>query len=95
MHACTNNPEQNSKHAAPKLILHPTEYYNKTITKLFGGNPRAGCYALAVTIFSLGIIRDFLYVFPFPPFPSPSLHFNYFTFTSPSLHFDHSTFTPR
>ncbi|KAF9740908.1 phospholipid methyltransferase [Paraphaeosphaeria minitans] len=38
-----------------------TEYYNKTITKLFGNNPRYGCYALAVTIFSLGILRDFLY----------------------------------
>lgn len=26
-----------------------------------GGNKRLGCYALAVTIFSLGIFRDFLY----------------------------------
>ncbi|EAT85434.1 hypothetical protein SNOG_06783 [Parastagonospora nodorum SN15] len=37
------------------------EYHNKVITKLFGGNPRLGCYALAVTIFSLGIFRDYLY----------------------------------
>ncbi|KAJ4354504.1 Phosphatidyl-N-methylethanolamine N-methyltransferase [Didymosphaeria variabile] len=42
------------------------KYYNKTITKLFGGNPRYGCYALAATIFSLGIVRDFLYVSPLP-----------------------------
>ena len=39
-----------------------TEYHNKIITKLFGGNSRLGCYALAVTIFSLGIFRDYLYV---------------------------------
>jgi phosphatidylethanolamine/phosphatidyl-N-methylethanolamine N-methyltransferase len=31
------------------------------ISRLFGGNKRYGCYALAVTIFSLGIFRDFLY----------------------------------
>nr|POE47881.1 phosphatidyl-n-methylethanolamine n-methyltransferase [Quercus suber] len=51
------------------IIFNPTfwniaaqnEYYNKTITKLAGGNPRYGCYALAVTIFSLGLIRDALY----------------------------------
>ncbi|KAF2430533.1 phospholipid methyltransferase [Tothia fuscella] len=36
------------------------EYHNKVITKLFG-SPRNGCYALAVTIFSIGIIRDALY----------------------------------
>ncbi|KAF2704528.1 phospholipid methyltransferase [Pleomassaria siparia CBS 279.74] len=38
-----------------------TEYHNKLITKLFGGNSLYGCYALAVTIFSLGIIRDHIY----------------------------------
>jgi len=43
-----------------KLIQQITEYHNKIITKAFGGNPRLGCYALAVTIFSLGIFRDFL-----------------------------------
>jgi methylene-fatty-acyl-phospholipid synthase len=36
------------------------EYKKKTITKLFGGNSLYGCYALAITIFSLGIIRDSL-----------------------------------
>ncbi|KAK8250267.1 phosphatidylethanolamine N-methyltransferase [Phyllosticta capitalensis] len=38
-----------------------SEYHNKTITRLFGGNARNGCYALAVTIFSLGIVRDYIY----------------------------------
>ncbi len=31
------------------------------MTKLAGGNSRYACYGLAVTIFSLGIFRDFLY----------------------------------
>ncbi|KAF2447861.1 phosphatidylethanolamine N-methyltransferase [Karstenula rhodostoma CBS 690.94] len=57
--------------SAATILFNPTfwniaaqsgqEYYNKTITKLFGNNPRYGCYGLAVTIFSLGILRDFLY----------------------------------
>lgn len=38
-----------------------SEYHNKTITKLAGGKPLYGCYALAVTIFSIGLIRDALY----------------------------------
>ncbi|CAG8443041.1 817_t:CDS:10 [Ambispora leptoticha] len=33
----------------------------KFITRLAGGDPFLGCYALAVTIFSLGIFRDYLY----------------------------------
>ncbi|CAG8950643.1 hypothetical protein HYFRA_00002852 [Hymenoscyphus fraxineus] len=37
------------------------EYHNKLLTKLAGGNSRNACYGLAVTIFSLGIFRDFLY----------------------------------
>ncbi|KAF2272600.1 phosphatidylethanolamine N-methyltransferase [Westerdykella ornata] len=55
--------------AAGSIVFNPTfwniaarqEYHNKAITKLFGGNSRLGCYALAVTIFSLGIIRDYIY----------------------------------
>jgi len=55
--------------AAGAIVFNPTfwniaarqEYHNKVITKLFGGNSRYGCYALAVTIFSLGIFRDSLY----------------------------------
>ncbi|TVY33678.1 Phosphatidyl-N-methylethanolamine N-methyltransferase, partial [Lachnellula subtilissima] len=37
------------------------EYHNKVLTKLAGGKSRYACYGLAVTIFSLGIFRDFLY----------------------------------
>ncbi|EMF16670.1 phospholipid methyltransferase [Sphaerulina musiva SO2202] len=55
--------------SAASIIFNPTfwnlaarsEYRNKTITKLAGGKPLYGCYALAVTIFSIGIIRDALY----------------------------------
>ena len=45
------------------------EYHNKTITRLFFGSPRLGCYFLAVCIFSAGIIRDHLYVAEFFSFP--------------------------
>ncbi|RKP15383.1 phospholipid methyltransferase-domain-containing protein [Piptocephalis cylindrospora] len=37
------------------------EYRTHIITRLAGGNARWGCYALAITIFSLGIFRDSLY----------------------------------
>ncbi|KAF2856241.1 phosphatidylethanolamine N-methyltransferase [Plenodomus tracheiphilus IPT5] len=55
--------------SAASILFNPTfwniaaqqEYHNKFLTKLAGGNPRLGCYALAVTIFSLGIFRDYLY----------------------------------
>jgi len=55
--------------AAGAIAFNPTfwnivarqEYHNKLITKLCGGNPLYGCYALAVTIFSLGIFRDTLF----------------------------------
>ncbi|KAF9455215.1 hypothetical protein BDZ94DRAFT_1278606, partial [Collybia nuda] len=33
-------------------------YRNKTITRIFGGNSRYGCYFLAVMIFSFGILQD-------------------------------------
>ncbi|KAF8063998.1 methylene-fatty-acyl-phospholipid synthase [Lyophyllum atratum] len=42
-------------------IVAQNEYRNKTITRLFGGSTRAGCYFLAVMIFSFGILRDSLY----------------------------------
>lgn len=41
----------------PSLV----EYRNKSMTKMFGG-PYNGTYVLAITIFSLGIIRDLMYV---------------------------------
>ncbi|PWN50306.1 putative OPI3-methylene-fatty-acyl-phospholipid synthase [Violaceomyces palustris] len=42
-------------------IVAQNEYHNKTITKLLGGRRYLGCYFLAVSIFSLGILRDHLY----------------------------------
>ena len=42
-------------------LTNSVEYRNKSLTKAFG-SPYLGCYALAVTIFSLGLIRDGLYV---------------------------------
>ncbi|KAI9790284.1 MAG: Phosphatidyl-N-methylethanolamine N-methyltransferase [Peltula sp. TS41687] len=54
--------------AAPspvKLTLcvppHAAEYRNKILTRAFGGNSRLACYALAATIFLLGVFRDLLY----------------------------------
>ena len=37
------------------------EHHNRTLTRLLGNRPYLGCYILAVTIFSLGILRDHLY----------------------------------
>ena len=39
----------------------PSEYHNKTLTKLFNGRSQTACYALAATIFGLGLVRDWLY----------------------------------
>jgi hypothetical protein len=39
-----------------------SEYHNKTITRIFGGNAHLGCYFLTVCIFSAGILRDHLCV---------------------------------
>lgn len=55
--------------AAAAIVFNPTfwniaartEYYHKTLTKLAGGSALYGCYALAITIFGLGIVRDALY----------------------------------
>ncbi|KAK5167991.1 Phosphatidyl-N-methylethanolamine N-methyltransferase [Saxophila tyrrhenica] len=38
-----------------------SEYHNKTLTRLAGGNALYGCYALAATIFCLGLVRDAIY----------------------------------
>lgn len=40
----------------------PLEYHNKTITRIFGGNTRYGCYFLALLIFTFGLFRDHLCV---------------------------------
>lgn len=42
-------------------IVARNEYRNKTMTRMFGGNARRGCYFLALLIFSFGILRDKLY----------------------------------
>ncbi|KAI1318550.1 methylene-fatty-acyl-phospholipid synthase [Xylariaceae sp. FL0255] len=42
-------------------IIARQEYHNKVLTKLFGGRSQTACYALAATIFSLGMVRDLLY----------------------------------
>ncbi|OZJ04141.1 hypothetical protein BZG36_02840 [Bifiguratus adelaidae] len=55
--------------AAGNIIFNPvfwniaarSEYRNKVLTKLAGGNAYYGCYCLAITIFLLGIGRDYLY----------------------------------
>ncbi|THH05680.1 hypothetical protein EW145_g4623 [Phellinidium pouzarii] len=42
-------------------IVARNEYHYKTITRIFGGNAKIGCYFLASMIFSLGILRDSLF----------------------------------
>ncbi|KAJ4140144.1 Phosphatidyl-N-methylethanolamine N-methyltransferase [Fusarium equiseti] len=54
-------------------IIARQEYHNKLLTKLFGGNSKAACYALAFTIFSLGMVRDLIYknaIFEQPTHPA-------------------------
>lgn len=56
--------------AAASIAFNPTfwnivaqnEYHNKTISRILNGNRYLGCYLLAATIFSLGILRDHLYM---------------------------------
>ncbi|KAK0742486.1 phospholipid methyltransferase-domain-containing protein [Apiosordaria backusii] len=42
-------------------IVARKEYRDRFLTRAFGGNAQRACYALAATIFSLGLLRDFLY----------------------------------
>lgn len=42
-------------------IVARNEYRNKTITKIFGGNAKNGCYFLAASIFFAGMLRDNLF----------------------------------
>lgn len=37
------------------------EYHTRILTKLARGNSRRACLYLAATIFSLGLLRDYLY----------------------------------
>ncbi|KAF7845728.1 hypothetical protein BT93_L0957 [Corymbia citriodora subsp. variegata] len=67
-------------------IVARSEYRNKTLTKLVGGNPRLGCYGLAVSIFSLGILRDHLYNVALDEQPkSDILHYGEFKLLSAIL----------
>ncbi|KAB5566645.1 phospholipid methyltransferase-domain-containing protein [Coniochaeta sp. 2T2.1] len=55
--------------SAASIAFNPTfwnivarrEYRTHFLTRIFGGNKQLACYALAATIFSLGLVRDFLY----------------------------------
>ncbi|KAI9669865.1 MAG: Phosphatidyl-N-methylethanolamine N-methyltransferase [Alyxoria varia] len=76
-----NTPAQ-KQNRQTKLTTHnplPTEYHNKTITRIFNNNPRLGCYALAATIFSLGILRDYIYAVALSHQPSSPLLTTYLT----------------
>jgi phosphatidylethanolamine N-methyltransferase len=42
-------------------IVARQEYHNKVLTNLFGGRSQTACYALAATIFGLGLVRDALF----------------------------------
>lgn len=57
-------------------IVARNEYHNKTLTRLFNGNSLRACYFLAITIFSLGILRDTLYerVLRTQPYSPPLYH---------------------
>ncbi|GAA5876457.1 hypothetical protein JCM1840_005544 [Sporobolomyces johnsonii] len=60
-------------------IVARQEYNHKILTKLAFGKPYWGCYALAVTIFSLGILRDHLYQTALSEQPThPLLHYTEF-----------------
>ena len=42
-------------------IVARQEYHNKVLTNLFGGRSYTACYALAATIFGLGLVRDWFF----------------------------------
>ena len=44
-----------------RSIVARREYHHKTLTRLSGNRPQAACYALAATIFGLGLVRDYLF----------------------------------
>lgn len=46
---------------SPRRPLPVAEHKHHTLTRLAFNNPYLGCYTLALTIFSLGILRDHLY----------------------------------
>ncbi|KAK4692619.1 hypothetical protein P7C71_g4621, partial [Lecanoromycetidae sp. Uapishka_2] len=59
--ARSGTPPSHSLLTSKQPLTATLEYHNKTLTRLANGNSLRGCYALAITIFSLGLIRDSLY----------------------------------
>lgn len=47
--------------ADPHTPVRLAEHKHHSLTKLAFGSPYLGCYALALTIFTLGLLRDHLY----------------------------------
>ncbi|GAA6032903.1 hypothetical protein JCM8097_000040 [Rhodosporidiobolus ruineniae] len=67
-------------------IVARQEYNNKLLTKLAFGKPYWGCYALAVTIFGLGILRDHLYQLALADQPThPALKYTEVKFLAAAL----------
>ncbi|KAH6617946.1 phospholipid methyltransferase-domain-containing protein [Chaetomium sp. MPI-SDFR-AT-0129] len=67
-------------------IVARREYRTKFLTRAFNGNRQAACYALAATIFSLGLLRDFLYERALRDQPShPALQGEYITYAAYAL----------
>lgn len=64
-----------ARNGEPSLRMHVeyfmncdiAEYRNKTITHIFGGDARFGCYFLAIMIFAFGMVRDGLCVVYYRP----------------------------
>jgi methylene-fatty-acyl-phospholipid synthase len=70
-HLLPIHPLRTSELLTDQLTTRKTEYRNKTITRLFGGNAHLGCYVLGACIFSAGIFRNYLHV---PRFLIPAFH---------------------
>lgn len=59
---CANLEEKQQCIMLTPSCYNSSEYHNKTITRIFGGNAYRGTYFLALMIFSFGVLRDHLYV---------------------------------
>ncbi|GAA6003042.1 bifunctional phosphatidyl-N-methylethanolamine N-methyltransferase/phosphatidyl-N-dimethylethanolamine N-methyltransferase [Rhodotorula paludigena] len=67
-------------------IVARQEYKNKILTKLAGGNRYLACYALGLSIFVLGIVRDHLYQKALADQPTePILRYTEFKFLAAGL----------
>lgn len=52
----------NERSVTIKTLINHSEYRSHALTKLAGNNALRACATFAATIFSLGILRDYLYV---------------------------------